>query len=197
MNSSMSRSRTGLILSTLGCVLALGAWISPAYGGDAKYEGVKKCKNCHRSKSKGNQFGKWEESKHAKAYEVLATEEAKKVAKDKGIEDPQTSDECLKCHIAGHGVDKAQLGRKYKVEDGVGCEACHGPGSAHAKARLSAAAEVEDDEEPAAPAADMLAKEITKGDEKLCLKCHNKESPTFKEFKYEEQWKKIEHSKPK
>ncbi len=32
--------------------------------------------------------------------------------------------------------------------------------------------------------------------EKLCLTCHNEESPTFKEFKFKERWEKIAHPIP-
>ena len=33
-------------------------------------------------------------------------------------------------------------------------------------------------------------------DEKLCVGCHNEESPTYKEFKYKEAWAQIEHKVP-
>jgi hypothetical protein len=37
-----------------------------------------------------------------------------------------------------------------------------------------------------------------KDDPKMCEKCHNSESPTFKGFKMAEMWAKIEHKgKPK
>jgi hypothetical protein len=32
--------------------------------------------------------------------------------------------------------------------------------------------------------------------EKLCVKCHNEESPVFKGFNFEERWEKIKHSVP-
>ena len=41
-----------------------------------KYIGVKKCGMCHKSEAKGNQLGQWKESKHAKAFETLASEAA-------------------------------------------------------------------------------------------------------------------------
>jgi nitrate/TMAO reductase-like tetraheme cytochrome c subunit len=33
--------------------------------------------------------------------------------------------------------------------------------------------------------------------EKFCVTCHNSESPTFKEFKFDEFWAKIKHIVPK
>jgi hypothetical protein len=35
---------------------------------------------------------KWQESKHSKAYEVLASDAAIAIGKEKGIDNPQTSD---------------------------------------------------------------------------------------------------------
>ena len=177
----------------------MGLLLTPLRGegpsADAKYVGNKKCKSCHRAKSKGNQFGKWEESEHAKAFQTLASEQAKKAGKEKGIDDPQKSDQCLKCHVTAFGVEKSKVHRKFDPTLGVQCESCHGPGSEHAKARMVAAAESEDDEPPP-PSAAELAKEIAKGDGKTCLKCHNKESPTYKEFNFEERWKEIAHPRP-
>ena len=191
---------TPAMLSMLAAAAMVAGSLSQAQAEDAipgaKYVGAKKCKNCHRSKSKGDQYGKWEESKHAKAFETLATDAAKTAGKAKGVDAPQTSDQCLKCHVTGKNDPKAKLDRRFKAEAGVQCESCHGPGSVHAKNRLSAAAEVEEDEEPPVPSAEVLAKEIHKGSKETCLKCHNKESPTFKEFDYDEQWKKIAHPKP-
>jgi hypothetical protein len=33
--------------------------------------------------------------------------------------------------------------------------------------------------------------------EAFCKTCHNPDSPSFKEFKYDEAWAKIKHEKPK
>ncbi len=38
---------------------------------------------------------------------------------------------------------------------------------------------------------------LVKPTEKECIKCHNSESPSYKEFKFAEAWKKIEHNMPK
>jgi len=32
--------------------------------------------------------------------------------------------------------------------------------------------------------------------EKFCKTCHNEESPTYKGFKYEEMWAKVQHAGP-
>ncbi|MCJ7713750.1 cytochrome C554, partial [Candidatus Bathyarchaeota archaeon] len=38
---------------------------------------------------------------------------------------------------------------------------------------------------------------IYENPEELCVRCHNEESPSFKEFNFKEMWAKIEHSVPK
>ena len=88
------------------------------------------------------------------------------------------------------GVDAALIepvaeGKKgYSVEEGVGCEACHGPGSLYKSRKI-----MKDKE------ASMKVGLIIP-DEKTCIKCHNEESPTFKEFKYAEMLEKVAHPYP-
>ena len=102
--------------------------------GEHKYIGIKKCKMCHKSKKRGEQVQQWEGSEHAKAFEHLATPEAKEVAKKAGVEgDPQKSAECLSCHVTGHDAPAAQKEASYTLEEGVSCEACHGAGSSYWK----------------------------------------------------------------
>ncbi|MBI5365446.1 MAG: cytochrome C554 [Planctomycetes bacterium] len=148
------------------------------------YVGVDKCKVCHKSEAKGNQHGKWLESKHSKAYATLASEESKKVAKEKGIADPQKAPECLRCHTTAFGVAAEALGEKFKVEEGVQCEACHGPGADYQKK------EIMKDVEKAKAAG------MTLPDEKVCTKCHNKDSPFYKEFDFKKFAEKIAHPNP-
>ena len=80
--------------------------------GEHKCIGIKKCKMCHKSKKRGEQVQQWEGSEHAKAFEHLATPEAKEVAKKAGVEgDPQKSAECLSCHVTGHDAPAAHRDR--------------------------------------------------------------------------------------
>ena len=82
---------------------------------DFKYIGAAKCKMCHNKPDKGEQYNVWAAGPHAKAMESLSAEEAK---------DPK----CLKCHSTVGHID-ASLVASIKVEEGVSCESCHGPGS--------------------------------------------------------------------
>ena len=146
---------------------------------DAKYIGADKCKNCHKVEENGNQFGHWEKSEHAKAFATLASDEAKKIAKEKGIEDPQKADACLKCHTTAFGVAADQIKKGFDAAKGVQCETCHGPGENHMKTRMAEAAKNEGKKERIQIPDDEM---IVKLDAKKCEGCHNSESPTFKGF---------------
>jgi nitrate/TMAO reductase-like tetraheme cytochrome c subunit len=143
------------------------------------------------SAKSGAQYKVWQGSKHAKAYEALASEQAKAIAKQKGIADPQKSEACLKCHAPASTVAAEAKKATYTIEEGVSCEACHGPGSAYMKMGTMKA--IASGKEPG----DKYG--LVKPTEKTCKKCHNAESPTYDEskpFKFEEMFKKIAHPKP-
>jgi hypothetical protein len=150
-----------------------------------KYVGVSKCKTCHKSAAKGNQFGKWLESGHAKAFEELASEESIKIGKEMGIENPQTAGECLKCHVTGYDAAAELKADSFDQTEGVGCEACHGAGSEYKSMKIMK------DHDAAVAAGLMVPTEET------CVTCHNEESPTYKEFNYEEKLAAVAHPNPK
>jgi hypothetical protein len=149
--------------------------------------GSPKCKMCHKAKT-GDQWKIWEESAHARAYVTLASEESKKIAADMGLGDPQKEEACLKCHAT-----QAFLGRdvvvnakgKYTDEEGVGCEACHGPGSDYKSKKVMSDSE-------AAKAAGLVMEK----NEAHCAQCHNEESPTFKGFDFAARWEEVKHPVP-
>jgi cytochrome c553 len=159
-----------------------------ALAGQRTFVGAAKCKTCHKKPENGEQFKIWSESAHAKAYATLASEEAKKIAADKGIEDPQKADECLSCHVTGHGVAAEFLGKKYAVTDGVGCESCHGAGGDYYQQKTMMAI--------TAGETDRATVGLVKPDEKVCTGCHNDKSPSFKSFDFAEMSKKIAHPIP-
>ncbi len=66
------------------------------------YVGSKTCVSCHQGETMGQQFTKWFQSAHAKAYASLAKPEAHQIAALSGIPlDPQKSATCLGCHTTG------------------------------------------------------------------------------------------------
>jgi len=187
-------------IALLGAVVGLVALQAPAMAEEGakpkkgKYIGVANCGKCHKSKSKGNQLKQWQDSKHAGAYATLGTDEAKAVAKEvlgKKV-DPQKEDACLKCHVTAHGVDpKTGIapipdGKKvHDVKDGVGCESCHGAGSEYKARKVMKKRD------------DAIAAGLVIPTEELCVECHNEESPTYTEFKFEEMFEKVKHPNPK
>lgn len=159
--------------------------------------GAKKCKKCHNKKSTGKQYSVWKNAKHAKSFELLATDAAKEVAKKLGIEDPQKSGKCLKCHATAYFFTEATVSKKISTSEGVSCESCHGPGSLYKKKKIMK------DREKA------IASGLYPHPEKACVKCHNQESPTWKNdrytlkdgskvgFAHDQVWEKFAHPNPK
>ncbi len=144
-----------------------------------KFVGVHACGACHRSAMMGFQWSRWRMSAHSGAFGRLATSEAYEIARQAGIEgNPQQSRDCLKCHATGGG-DLSHALPSFTLDEGVGCEACHGPGSDY-----RAEAVMRDK-------ASSAASGLTMGDRELCLTCH--ENAHGKPFDYQTAWKKIAH----
>ena len=155
-----------------------------------QYIGVKKCKMCHKGTKKGEIYEKWTQRGHAKAYTELATDESKKIAKEAGVKgDPQQAAECLVCHVTAYNAAADEKAATLTLEEGVSCEACHGPGSGYKSLKVMKG----------------LFNDTLKGSDygliepnnEVCITCHNPKSPTYKEFKFEVDVKKIEHPVPK
>ncbi|MFO7767352.1 MAG: multiheme c-type cytochrome [bacterium] len=177
-----------LIMSTSYAASGPDGELSPLPGHltqEYNYVGVDGCKMCHRSPAKGNQFGQWEGTLHAKAYETLASDYSREVAQEAGVSgDPQQAEACLECHVTAAGLPDSRKEGTYKKEEGVGCESCHGPGSAYKSITIMR------DHEKA------LANGLIVPDEETCVKCHNEKSPTFKGFDYEEALPLVSHPYP-
>jgi hypothetical protein len=162
------------------CVLFAG---SPLFAQENEYIGAAKCKMCHNKPETGKQYDIWKASGHAKAFETLKGAEAIKIGQAKGIADPSKDQKCLKCHSTA--AINADLNAGITVEEGVSCESCHGPGSAYKALNIMKSRE------------QAMAKGLIIPDEKLCKKCHNSESPTFKSFDFAAASAKIAHMIPK
>ena len=177
------------IVAAVGFALFVGVGAGSA--AEFKYIGASKCKTCHKKELMGDQYVEWQKASHSKAFETLKSEKALEIAKEKGLAGaPHESDECLKCHMTGHGLPATAFAKKpLKASDGVQCESCHGPGSAYKKKKTMS-------DRDKSIAAGMWEPDK---DEKICTACHNDESPTWdaaKGFDYEERKKEIAHPIP-
>lgn len=150
-----------------------------------EFIGAAKCAICHKKVEQGEQYALWQESKHARAFEILGTPEAKIVAAERGIDDPQKSGECLKCHSTAYWFAEQRMSDQIAVEEGVSCETCHGPGKDYMKKSVM------ENREASIKAGLILPAENT------CRQCHNEESPNFQGFDYEEYQEKIDHPVPR
>ena len=178
--------------AALVCFAVLSAFTFNEAGGN-KFTGVSTCKACHNTDKTGKQYAIWEKTKHAEAYKALQTPKADEVAakrgsKVKAVETP----ECLGCHVTGMSMKDAQYDTKFAKDEGVGCETCHGAGSAYKALHMK-----KENLDKAIAAGMQIPKASDGAAEKLCKSCHNEKSPTFKGFKFEEKWKLIEHPLPK
>ncbi|MEZ4320998.1 MAG: multiheme c-type cytochrome [Myxococcota bacterium] len=88
-----------------------------AFADDATV-GAEACKSCHEA-----EYTQWKGTGHASAMQILLKEE----------KDGDAS--CVKCHATGKrgGPPSPDLDG-FRMQESVGCEACHGPGEAHVKA---------------------------------------------------------------
>lgn len=98
------------------------------------YVGSKVCASCHDGPGMGHQYSKWLLSKHAQAYAALSKPESWEIAKISGLrEAPWEAAICLGCHSTAFNADEREVDREtFRREDGLQCEACHGPGSEYA-----------------------------------------------------------------
>jgi len=158
------------------CAMLVGGYV---YAQEFEYIGAAKCKMCHNKPETGKQYDLWKASSHARAFETLKGPEALKIAQAKGIADPTTDQKCVKCHSTA--AINADLNAGITAAEGVSCESCHGPGSAYKSLNIMKSRE------------QSIAKGLIVPDEKLCRKCHNPESPTFKPFDFAAASKTIAH----
>lgn len=183
----------GKLLSILGlCIILLLSFSSEAFAQKQhKFVGVKTCGMCHKKAEDGEQLKKWKNGPHAKAYETLKGEKAAKVMKDKGLKgNAWEAKECLVCHASGYDVDKKLLGKKFKIEEGVQCETCHGAGEKYKSKKVMK-------DHAKSVAAGMVDFSAPGSIEKQCVTCHNEKSPTFKKFDFAKRWEEVKHPIPK
>jgi hypothetical protein len=110
-----------------------------------RWMGVATCASmsCHHANgpagTKGSEYSTWAGyDNHARAFQVLYDDRSKQMVRNLWPEKhgqaphPETEPVCLKCHASGDGglnddgTPKGNLGPRFALADGVGCESCHG-----------------------------------------------------------------------
>jgi len=149
-----------------------------------RYVGSKICMDCHSGADQGRQDVVWMRSRHAHAYWRLGSDWSLFLAKlrpyHQDLEDPIADDRCLLCHVTGSQDPDALYESSYRSQEGVSCEACHGPGSKYSTVEVMADREA------------FLANGGRIPDAETCRTCHRNSD----NFDWAEMWPKIAHPKP-
>ncbi len=148
------------------------------------YVGSKTCMGCHIDPDHGNQYLTWLRSRHAHAFWRLGADWARFLGRlrpqYRDLERPIEDQRCLLCHVTGNLDDDALLADSFRVEEGVGCESCHGPGSSYMDPAVMA------------DRAAFLEHGGRVPDENTCSGCHRNPDA----FDWDEKWPKIAHGRP-
>lgn len=164
-----------LLLVLLFCGLPGGGADAAPAAGRASV-GVASCagSTCHgRMEGDGkvvrqDELMRWQEPStpggaHSRAFAVLGGTRGRQIAATLGMGDPTAAPACLGCH----STPAAERGTRFLAQDGVGCEACHGPAggwiASHYAVGASHAANV---------AAGMIPLERPQARASVCLDCH-------------------------
>jgi len=186
---------------SLACGLVAATLFPASVQAQNNYVGAKTCARCHDSEARGNMFHRWQASGHARAYQTLVdhTEKEPRACGDVrlfvvevgkgtryGLPAPAAeSKECLPCHTTAFGADAQRLAAGFDAREGVQCESCHGPGSAHVEAAT-------------AGARDKRVGSLKRfGDPRsireACSGCHEGGSPCG-DFDFATMWPKVRHA---
>ena len=151
------------------------------------FAGSKSCQKCHFK-----EYASWQKTKMAQAMKALKPNEVADAKKKAGLDpakDYSHDQKCLACHTTGYGKKGGYPvvveGKEWTAEEkersalmeNAGCECCHGPGEKYAPYK-------KDNKEY--KWADIAKLGAVHPEEKGCVECHNKNSPSFKEFKFDE-----------
>jgi formate-dependent nitrite reductase cytochrome c552 subunit len=181
-------------LALLPLLLAVEAPACPRLREDAAFVGSKSCQKCHFK-----EFGSWQKTKMAQAFKTLKPNEAAESKKKANLDvakDYSKEAKCVACHVTGYGKPGGYPaiveGKEWTAEEkaraplmeGVGCESCHGPGEKYSPYK-------KDNKEY--KWADIAKLGAVHPEDKNCATCHNKESPSFTEFKFAEKVGKDTH----
>ncbi|MFQ5743564.1 MAG: cytochrome c family protein [Acidobacteriota bacterium] len=172
-----AEARTGPRSSVGVPIVAVRTGSSSAAGGSTtlpeefSYIGSKKCRACHLK-----EYRAWQKSLHAQVFNLLKPGERADRKQLAGLDpnkDYTTDTVCLECHTVGFGQPSGFKSIKASKDlAGVGCEACHGPGSGYSKDGVMGLKNRNHSFEQ------VIAKGLVyPPDAEVCQRCHNERSP--------------------
>jgi hypothetical protein len=148
------------------------------------YVGSRVCRQCHDQGPQGGAWVSWLRSGHSHTYWRLAGDWALYLARLRphysDLENPIEDQRCLLCHVTGLQDDDALMDASFRMEEGVSCEACHGPGSLYVEPGIMA------DRDRFRTNGGVLPTAAT------CRGCHRNSD----RFDYDTWWPKIAHARP-
>lgn len=113
-----------------------------------------------------NEYVVWSRmDRHRIAYQTLLTPESKRIAKNLDIGNAHEAKICLDCHA--DNVAMENRGEKFQIEDGVGCEACHGGAERYVSSHVDV-----DSNHMANIDAGLYPTDEPRARAELCLSCH-------------------------
>lgn len=166
---------------------------------DLKYIGSAQCVACHQADAQV-----WSGTRHSHAYDALVKVANKPAGR-------QSDPECIKCHVVGFGFQSGYKDHASTPQlKHVGCENCHGPGSAHAAQPrnplfLAAMSPWKSKPDEMLPSAELLQqgfnhwnpqqKAIVQRVNDMCQKCHDQDNDPH--FQFTKNWLQVMHGKGK
>ncbi|MFC2075683.1 multiheme c-type cytochrome [candidate division KSB1 bacterium] len=153
----------------------------------AVYLGNQWCLDCHQEA-----YRLWIGSPHSRTWVQLHSRGAMPIGLAEGWRQgdpmPVESALCLSCHALGAAL-VSSAADNFHIEEGVQCEACHGPAGVRVQA---------------ASGGDSLVVDhggMTKADEKTCLRCHIMRSShsrvEARVWDFASRWRRIQHGMEK
>lgn len=181
--SKSGRLRKPVAVAWAGALLVAGGVVPtlagdgprPPHAADRKHLGVATCASstCHGSAEAReaspvlrNEYLTWHRrDAHAGSYETLLEDRSQRMARRLGVGAPKDADICLDCHA--DNVAEARRGERFQIEDGIGCESCHGGAEEWIETHASGEASHADNIERGMYPTDRPAARA-----RLCLDCH-------------------------
>ena len=175
MNRVSNTNYAAALLMALAAAPAAAADTATPAADSAQHVGAATCAgaSCHgashpaaNSRIQQNEFFVWErDDAHAGAYRALTSERGKHIAAALHLADAAAAPRCLGCHT--DAVPPPRQGRRYRLAEGVSCEACHG-GAEHWLASHSSGDRKHADNVAAGlyPLSEPFARA------RVCLQCH-------------------------